>query len=275
MSATTAFRFGAVATPHGGGEQWLATSRRVAELGYSTLLMPDGLQLPAPMPALALAAGAVDIRVGTWVLAAPLRPARTTAWEAHSLSALTGGRFELGIGTGRPIAEQWTREIGLPYGTSGQRLESIRQTVDHLRQLDGDGPRTPVLMAVAGPRARAFAAEHADIIALAVGALVSRDEVGGMLADVRAHAGARADDLEIATSLFVVGDVVPPHAQRYIGANLAQLTGADSLALLSGTAREMADELERRRERYGMSYVTVSAEYLEPLAPVVELLTGR
>jgi len=52
------FRFGVVATPQRGPEQWLATARRVADQGYTTLLMPDGLQLLAPGPALATAAAA-------------------------------------------------------------------------------------------------------------------------------------------------------------------------------------------------------------------------
>jgi probable F420-dependent oxidoreductase len=275
MDATNAFRFGVVATPSGGGAQWRATTRRVAELGYSTLLMPDGLQLPAPLPALALAAGAADLRIGTWVLAAPLRPPRLAAWEAHTLSLLTDGRFELGLGTGRPIVEQWAREIGWPYGTAAERLDAVRTIIDAVRELDGAELHTPVLMAVAGPRARTLAAERADIVSLAVGALAPRDEVAAMLADIRARAGGRADAIEVATSLFVVGDDLPPQVQRYVGAGLAELAASDSLALLRGTTRQMADELERRREEYGMSYVTVNSEYLEALAPVVELLSGR
>ena len=54
---------------------------------------------------LAMAAAQTNLRVGTWVYASPLRPAWSTAWEAHSLSVLTGGRFQLGIGTGRPGIE--------------------------------------------------------------------------------------------------------------------------------------------------------------------------
>ncbi len=70
------FRFGVVATPQD-GDQWRTTAQRVAELGYATLLMPDGLQLLSPFPALAAAAATADVRVGTFVLAAP------AAWEAH------------------------------------------------------------------------------------------------------------------------------------------------------------------------------------------------
>ena len=47
------------------------------ELGCSSLLMPDVTQMPSPVTALAVAAGATTtLRLGTWVLAAPLRPAR-------------------------------------------------------------------------------------------------------------------------------------------------------------------------------------------------------
>jgi alkanesulfonate monooxygenase SsuD/methylene tetrahydromethanopterin reductase-like flavin-dependent oxidoreductase (luciferase family) len=85
---------------------WRDRVRRIADSGYSTLLMPDVPQWqPAPGPTLGLAAALADLRVGTWVYAAPLRPAWSTAWEAHSLSVLTDGRFEMGVGTGRPGIE--------------------------------------------------------------------------------------------------------------------------------------------------------------------------
>lgn len=74
---TRAFRFAAQAVPQG-EKQWLATTRRAEEFGYSTLLMPDGMQLLSPLPALALAAGATtSLRVGTFVLASRRRRARS------------------------------------------------------------------------------------------------------------------------------------------------------------------------------------------------------
>ena len=70
------FRFAAQAAPQD-ADQWLGLARRAKALGYSSLLMPDGMQLLSPLPALALAAGATTtLRVGTWVLASPLRPGR-------------------------------------------------------------------------------------------------------------------------------------------------------------------------------------------------------
>ncbi|MGW2151146.1 hypothetical protein ACWCOT_43045 [Nonomuraea bangladeshensis] len=44
--------------------------------------------------------------------------------------------------------------------------------------------------------------------------------------------------------------------------------------MLRGTPARMADVLRRRRDRLGVSYVTVNAACLEAFAPVVELLAG-
>ena len=88
----------------GGPSRGSQTVRRAADLGYSTILMPDGLQLLSPFPSLAIAASTADIRVGTFVAAAPLRPPLAAAWDAHTLTVLTDGRFDFGIGTGRPAA---------------------------------------------------------------------------------------------------------------------------------------------------------------------------
>src|SRR3954447_8787235 len=89
--ATRAFRFGVVAPLTTDLSMWRDRVRRIADTGYSTLLMPDVPRWqPAPGPTLAVAAAISDLRVGTWVYAAPLRPAWSTAWEAHSLSVLTG-----------------------------------------------------------------------------------------------------------------------------------------------------------------------------------------
>lgn len=270
------FRFAVQATPDS-PDQWLAVARRAEELGYSSLLMPDVTQLPSPMTALAVAAGATTtLRVGTWVLAAPLRPARLSAWDGHTLSLLTGGRFEFGIGTGRPeVVAEAARLLGEPELTAGQRLARMEQTVDELRALDGER-HTPVLMAVGGPKARALAAAKADIVTLAAGLFASREEVAGLVAEVRAAAGERGDDLEFAMPIFVVGDEAPPWILRFMGADMATLTARDSLMILrGGSPAELADELQRRRDTLGISYFSMNGAFTEQFAPVVELLKGR
>jgi alkanesulfonate monooxygenase SsuD/methylene tetrahydromethanopterin reductase-like flavin-dependent oxidoreductase (luciferase family) len=269
------FRFAMQATPRDGG-QWLNAARRAEELGYSSLLMPDGTQLLSPFPALAMAAGATaSLRVGTWVLASPLRPPRLAAWDAHTLSILTGGRFELGIGTGRPEAlEQSVRLLARPAPDGTQRRILAEQTIDELRRLDEDR-HTPVLMAAGGPKALALAAAKADIVTLAVGPLASRDEVATMIARTRDAAGDRADQLEFAAPIFVVGDEAPPWVARFLQVDYATLVAGDSLSILRGSPAQMADELQRRREVTGVSYVSVNGAFAEQFAPVVELLAGR
>jgi alkanesulfonate monooxygenase SsuD/methylene tetrahydromethanopterin reductase-like flavin-dependent oxidoreductase (luciferase family) len=269
------FRFAVQATPRD-ATSWLATARHAEELGYSTLLMPDGMQLLSPLPALALAAGATtSLHVWTFVLASPLRPPALAAWDAHTLSVLTGGRFELGIGTGRPeVVEQSVRLAGQPPTSAAQRLARAEQTIDELRTLDGDG-HTPVLMAVAGPRARAVAAAKADIITLAMGPLTSRDEAARLTAAVRDEAGDRAGSIEFALPIFVVGDQAPGWVERFLQADFATLVAKDSLLILRGGPREMADELARRRDTLGVSYLSVNAAFTDQLSPVVELLAGR
>src|SRR5436190_6998399 len=132
-------RFGVVAPIRTELPAWRDQVRRIADSGYSTLLMPDVPQWqPAPGPTLAVAAAlAPDLRVGTWVYASPVRPPWSMAWEAHSLSVLTEGRFEMGIGTGRPGIEDELRELGLPVVTPGERLSQVGDTVTALRELDG------------------------------------------------------------------------------------------------------------------------------------------
>src|SRR5207249_336502 len=166
---TRPFRFGVVAPLTTDLPTWRDRVHRFADSGYSTLLMPDFPQLqPSPGPMLALAAALTDLRVGTWVYASPLRPAWSMAWEAHSLSLVTEGRFEMGVGTGRPGIEDELRELGMPVVPPSERLTQVRETVTMLRELDGPALHTAVAMAVHGPKAQALAADLADTVTFAL-----------------------------------------------------------------------------------------------------------
>lgn len=270
-SGTRGFRFGAVAPLGIDLPAWRDQVRRIADTGFSTLLVPDVPQWqPAPAVMLAVAATLVDdLRVGTWVYAAPLRPPRHLAWEAHSLSVLTEGRFEMGIGAGRPGIEDELRESGLPVATPSQRLAMVHDTVATLRELDGPGVRTPVVMAVRGPKARALAADTADTVAFAILPGDSRADVVRAAAEMR---GRR--DLELAHHVAVVGDAVsafmaPPDTDP------AALRAADSLLVLPADPAAAREEVLRRRVEGGFSYIVVGAKAADALAPVVADLTGR
>jgi alkanesulfonate monooxygenase SsuD/methylene tetrahydromethanopterin reductase-like flavin-dependent oxidoreductase (luciferase family) len=244
--------------------------RRIADSGYSTLLVPDFPAMqPAPGPMLATAAALTDLRVGTWVYASPFRPAWLTAWEAHSLSLLTDGRFEMGIGTGRPGIEDELRAKGQPVvPPPNQRLAQIRETVDTLRELDGPDRHTTVAMAVSGPKARALAAELADTVTFALGEQ-PRSEVERLVRDFRT-----VGDAELALAVPVIGDTVAPH-MAHPATNPAALRAADAMTVLPDDPAAAAEEIQRRREQIGFSYFVFGADFAERFAPVVAELAGR
>jgi alkanesulfonate monooxygenase SsuD/methylene tetrahydromethanopterin reductase-like flavin-dependent oxidoreductase (luciferase family) len=264
-------RFGVVAPIRTDLPAWRDQVRRIADSGYSTLLMPDVQQWqPAPAPTLAVAATlAADLRVGTWVYASPLRPPWSMAWEAHSLSVLTEGRFEMGVGTGRPGIEDELRQLGLPVMTPGERLSQVRDSVTSLRDLDGPDLHTPVVMAVRGPRARALAVDLADTVTFVSTPDDSRAEIMRMAADFRA-----IRDVELALHVPVVGDAVAPFMTTP-DTDPAALRAADSLMVLPSDPTAAIEEVLRRREESGFSYFVVGANAADALAPVVAELAGQ
>ena len=267
---TRPFRFGVVAPLATDMPTWRARVRRIADGGYSTLLMPDVPQWqPAPGPTLALAAALGNLRVGTWVYASPLRPPWMMAWEAHSLSVLTEGRFEMGVGTGRPGIEDELRELGLPVVPPSERLAQVRETVRALRDLDGPTLHTPVVMAVRGPKAQALAAEVADTVTFVQLPGESRVEVARLVRNFRA-----IRDIELALHVSVIGDTVAPFIAPP-DTDPAALRAADSLAILPDDPVAAAEEIQRRREEIGFSYVVFGADFADALAPVVAKLAGR
>jgi len=232
--------------------------------------MPDVPQWqPAPGPALAVAATITDLHVGTWVYASPVRPAWITAWEAHSLSVLTEGRFELGIGTGRPGIADQLRELGLPATPASQRLGQVREVVAALRDLDGPDRHTPVVMAVGGPKAQALAVELADTVTFVMPQIETRAET---MRRVEGFDNSRG--VELALHVPVVGDSVAAFMASP-DTDPAAVRAADSLAFLPGDPAAAAEEIHRRREEIGFSYFVVGAEAADALAPVVAELAGR
>ena len=98
------FRFAAQLStaPERSGRSWADQARKVEDLGFSTLLMPDhfGDQL-APVPALMAAAAATrTLKVGALVFDNDYRHPLILAKEAATLDLLSDGRLELGLGAG-------------------------------------------------------------------------------------------------------------------------------------------------------------------------------
>ncbi|MBP2707344.1 LLM class flavin-dependent oxidoreductase [Microbispora sp. RL4-1S] len=277
---TMEFRFGIVAglAPHAG--VWTALARRAEDLGYSTLLTPDTLGTLPPVPALTAAATVTTtLRVGTFVLAAPYRNPRQLAWELAGLDFLSGGRLEVGVGTGRAAARKDAEFLGVPYGTGAERVAAAAALIREVRAafagsggfsgaVQRQGPR--VLLAVRGARTVSLAAEEADIVTLATQPEATEKDAGEIVAALRERAGDRFDQIEIGSNLMQIGDEPP----AWTPPGFTPLS-PDAIATVRGSHREMADTLLRRRDELGISYVTLAGSSAETFAPVVELLNGR
>src|SRR5207249_154527 len=134
-----------------------------------------------PLPALAAAAaGTQTIHLGTFVLAAGLRNPALLAKECATIAALSGGRFELGLGAG--VAEDDFRMAGVPYEQPGTRVDRLAETLGIVKALLGgqevnvngvhyraagarlvppsQGPRPRLLVAGAGRRVLSLAARE-------------------------------------------------------------------------------------------------------------------
>ena len=270
--STRAFRFGLVGGRVTDAAAWVGLARHAEDLGYSTLLAPDSMQALAPVPALAAAATATStLRVGTYVLAAPFHTPGNVGWQASTLDLLSGGRFELGLGAGRPGADADAARLGMPFGSPAERVDQLSALIDGVRK----ELTAPLLIAGSGRRMLTLAAQTADIVALGAMPQTTDDELAEKVRGLRAAAGDRADEIEIAFSQHSVGPDVPEWLAKGFGLDVPALIAAGASSVLTGTPREMADTLLRRRDRTGISYVITNAGFIEPLGSVIELLAGR
>lgn len=294
------FRFGVVAAQARSGEEWATKARQIEALGYATLVIPDNVEYTlAPFPALATAAAATrTLRVGTYVIANDYRNPVMLAKEAASLDLLSGGRFELGLGAGRPTAAADNRMLGIPFDAGGVRVARLAESLAiikpllagertslagahytiadaHISPSPVQRPRPPLLIAGSGRRLLDLAAREADIVALGVPPTAGEAVVAEKVEWLRAAAGERFGELEINLNLVAVGRQVSRWIAAQFGVDAEQLGRTGAIAALTGTPDEMCEQLEARRARLGISYLMVSDELMEALAPVVERLAGR
>ena len=294
------FRFGVVAAQARSGEEWIAKARRAESFGFSTFLMPDTLgQTFSPFPALAVAAAVTStLRVCPFVLNNDYRNPVLVARESATLDALSGGRFELGIGAGRPGADADYAQLGMPLDSPGTRIERLAESLTLIKAaLSGktvaaDGPRytgtgiavfpkpvqqprPPILVAGGHKRVLSLAAREADIVAFGVGPDETDDKLLERIGWMRAAAGDRVDDLELSVNLLAVGSEMPFYVRTYLKLDPAALADIGSPLAISGDTDAMCAQLIIRRERLGISYIMVADELMEAAAPVVEQLTGR
>lgn len=305
------FRFGIQCKGPVDPQGWPELARTVESGGWSTLTIADHLdEALAPVPGVMAAADATTtLRVGTMVLANDYRHPVVVAKEAATLDVLTGGRFELGIGAGWMTSDY--AATGLPLDRPGVRVDRLAEALQVLRGLWAPGPFTftgehyaidgldghpapvtpggpPVVVGGGGRRVLGLAASEADIVAVNVnlraGVIDERAFPDGApqstdrkVAWIREAAGVRFDDLElqVRVHLAMVTDdrrgVIDELAPAF---GLTPDEAATTPHALIGTVDEICDQLVERRERWGISYIGMSADQLEPFGPVVAQLAG-
>ena len=186
---TTPFRFGLVAVARTRAD-WLDLARRVEDLGFDALLVPDNLDGTAPLLACAAAATVTTrLTVGPYVLATPLRTPGLVAAEVAGLAMLADGRVEVGLGAGRPDSAGEAARLGLPFGTPGERVRHLEATIAAVRDRL---PTARVTVAASGPHMLELAGREADVVALGASPLADDAELARMAGDRhRQRGGAR------------------------------------------------------------------------------------
>ncbi|MEI2618972.1 MAG: TIGR03621 family F420-dependent LLM class oxidoreductase [Thermomicrobiales bacterium] len=313
------FRFGVINERPLPRDEWLALVRRVEELGYATFLIRDHLATDffgpqyGPIAALATAAAITSrLRVGTMVIANDFRHPAILAKEFATLSVLSGGRVELGIGAGWMRAEY--DQTGITFDSAGQRIARLEESLAiidaiwrgerlsfagaHYRIEDlagyplvGAGCRPTLVVGGGRPRALRLAGRVADV----VGVLTSAYGTGRMISPVSERtqetvklkiswiqegAGDRFEQVELSMipTIVVTDDREAAASAAVLQYGWEGHAVADVLempSMLLGTIEEIIDGLVRRREEFGFSYIVVSDTQMEEFAPVVAALRGR
>jgi probable F420-dependent oxidoreductase len=281
-------------------------------VGYSTLYLPDHFGDQAgPIAALMAAADATTrLRVGSLVFDNDYRHPVVLAKEAATLDLLSDGRFDFGIGAGWMIRDY--EQSGIPYDPAGIRIERMAEAVTIFKKFFAGGefsfegkhykiqglegtplpvqkPHPPFVIGGGGRKMLELAAREADTINVnfnlregrpgnstaQTGLAAVTDE---KLRWIREAAGDRFEAIELGVWILRASvtddrDVV---AQAF-----APRTGIEPKDLLEvphfmiGTIDQIVEDLQKRRERYGISHVVVPGDAADDLAPVVERLAGK
>jgi probable F420-dependent oxidoreductase len=264
----------------------------------------------APLTSIAMAAARTSVlRVGCRVFACDFHHPVVLAKEMATLDALSDGRLEVGLGAGWVRAEY--EGLGVPMARPSIRIAKLAEYVEVMRAhwsgepLDVHGdhvdvsgfagrpvpvqrPGPPIIIGGGAPTILRLAGRVADIVSLnfnnASGTLGSAsvtssgaDETADKVAWVRDGAGARFDRIELEIGAYFVA--VGGDADAQLGA-MATRFGVSTEEFrahphaLFGSVERICDTLIERRERFGISYVTIAQRHLDEFAPVVATLAG-
>ena len=265
------FRFGINMDATVSRKAWQDGARDAEDQGFDVILVPDHLDMGAPVPALMSAAAATSrVRLSTIVLNSGFYRPALLARDAAALHEFTDGRLELGIGAGSEFAAQEFAVAELPFPSARERVDHLQHMVLELRRIvDADQqvanqPPMPIMVAGLGNRVLGLAARHADIVNIAAiksppgqdparfDPLLDRVEV------IRAAAGDRFADIELSLHVPVVHitGTGEPDLRLPSRANPG-LSRDDLLALpgvLHGSPAQVVEQLHRYRDECSITY---------------------
>lgn len=305
------FRFGLQASGATDRDQWVALARRAEDLGYCTLSVADHLRDQfATTPAMMAAADATTtLRIASVVWCNDFHHPAMLAKEAATVDVLSGGRLELGMGAGW-MPEDYA-QAGIAMDSAGVRIDRLAEAVtvvkgllsgdpvtfagDHYR-IDGlvgtprpvQQPHVPLFLGGGGRRMLTLAGREADIVGLNIdmrsgrigtesGPSATTSATEAKLAWIAAGAGDRFSDIElqVRVQLAMVSDE-PMALAEALGPAFG-LRADEALAsphALVGPMGKLIETCQQRREQFGISYVTVPAEAIDDMAPLVAALAG-
>ncbi|HUW03175.1 MAG TPA: TIGR03621 family F420-dependent LLM class oxidoreductase [Acidimicrobiales bacterium] len=287
-------RFGVVvAGPAMARAAWLDEVRRIDDLGFDLLLVPDHLGLPPPFPPLVAAAEASDrLRFGVQVLNNEFWNPVLLARDVIGVDLLTDGRLEVGLGAGHTKSE--FDDVGIIYERPGVRISRLEHDVAELRWVldaGADGPvgfaaaqgHVPIMVGGNGDRVLDIAARRADIVGLngitsGSGQVhtglshFSWDGLADRIAHVRTCAPERFANLTL--SILVQAVVLTDDRDATAEAMAAKRdqdpsTYLDSPFMLLGTETSIRDDLARLTE-LGVDDVTTFRPNADALAAAID-----
>lgn len=291
---------------------WKEKAREIESLGYAALYLPDHFtDQVGPIAALMAAADATTrLRIGSLVFDNDYRHPVVLAKEAATLDLLSDGRLDLGLGAGWMASDY--EQAGIPFDHPGTRISRLEEALtiikgllagepftfagEHYQVANIEGsprpvqrPHPPILLGGGGRRMLRLAAREADIVNvnfdLREGA-VNRELVRTGLAEatdeklawISEAAGDRIESVELSVTIFLANITDDRESVASVMAAGVGVQPKDILAMphfLIGTIDQVVEDLLRRRERYGISYVIVPGEAAEAFAPVVAGLADK
>ncbi|KAA9156231.1 TIGR03621 family F420-dependent LLM class oxidoreductase [Amycolatopsis acidicola] len=256
----------------------------------------------APIAALAAAAAVTTtLRIGCRVFCVDYHVPAVLAKEIATLDLLSDGRLEFGVGAG--WSEPEYRAIGLEFAPAARRVTKLEEVVALVKAhcsgeelarkgecvnvtgyaglpLPVQRPHPPVMIGGARRRVLSLAAREADIVSISnvpFTADAAREALR-RLGFVRDAAGDRFAGLDIESSPFFTEVTDEPDAALERVASLMGVSPdvvREHPNVLIGSVAAIVDQVQARRETFGVNYVTVQQAQLERFAPVVAALTGR